>query len=223
MVHILAETVKTQNKDYFNVIMPFDERRKVVWEEITKFIQRFVSENDVVLDLGAGYCYFINNIVCGEKYALDLRQVVSRLANGDVKTFVGNCLELDTIVVEKKFDIIFASHLLEHLTREDVVKLLKKISLKLKNGGKLILLQPNYRYCYREYFDDWTHVTPMDHISLRQVLELNGFNVTYLKPRFLPYSMDSKLPTLRWLVSLYLKMPFKPFAKQMFCVAQKID
>ena len=82
-----------------------------------------------------------------------------------------------------------------------------------------MLGQPNYRYAYREYFDDYTHVTPLDHMSLTQLLTVSDFQVTHVEPKFLPYSMKSRLPTAGWLVSLYLHLPLRLSAKQMLCVA----
>ena len=38
-------------------------------------------------------------------------------------------------------------------------RLLRQLKAKLAPGGTLTTLQPNYRYCANEYFDDYTHVT----------------------------------------------------------------
>lgn len=43
------------------------EDKSRIWEVLCKhFFQEYVSPNDTVLDLGAGYCDFINNIQCGK-------------------------------------------------------------------------------------------------------------------------------------------------------------
>lgn len=204
---------------YFDVVMRYDPRRKIVWREIAKFVQRFISADAAVLELGAGYCDFINHIVCGRKYVLDINPNVGKYADGSVEIVIGSCLELEKVRTSR-LDVIFASHLLEHLERREIITLLRKCKERLQGGGKLILLQPNYRYAYREYFDDYTHVTPLDHMSLGQMLEVCGFTIVTMQPRFLPYSMNSGLPTTSWMVYLYLRLPFKIFAKQMFCVAE---
>ena len=48
---------------------------------------------------------------------------------------------------------------------------------KLSPNGSLTILQPNYRYAYREYFDDFTHVSIYSHVSLCDFLMANGFEI----------------------------------------------
>ena len=60
----------------------------------------------------------------------------------------------------------FASNLFEHLSQEDFARVLSALREKLTSAGDLVILQPNYRYAYREYFDDYTHRTIYSHISL---------------------------------------------------------
>jgi hypothetical protein len=86
---------------------------------------------------------------------------------------------------------------------------------KLASGGTLNILQPNYRYAYREYFDDYTHVSVFSHISLTDFLRANGFDVLEISPRFLPLTVKSRLPVSPWLIRAYLASPIKPLAKQM--------
>ncbi|HOJ40749.1 MAG TPA: hypothetical protein PKX93_05440 [bacterium] len=40
------------------------ENRQKIWARLCQdFFQRFIRESDRVLDVGAGYCEFINNII----------------------------------------------------------------------------------------------------------------------------------------------------------------
>ena len=82
------------------------------------------------------------------------------------------------------------------------------------------MLQPNYRYAYREYFDDYTHVAIYSHVSLADLLAAHGWEVVDVRPRFLPLSVKSRLPTWSLLVWAYLRSPFKPLGKQMLIVAR---
>jgi len=81
-------------------------------------------------------------------------------------------------------------------------------------------LQPNYRYCAAEYFDDYTHVTIWSHVSLADFLEANGFEVIEVRPRFLPLTVKSRLPVWPLLIGAYLASPVKPLGKQMLLVAR---
>ncbi len=202
--------------------MPYDPRREVVWKQLAKYVEAQLGECDSVLELGAGYCHFINNFQCRSKYALDIASVTEQYANSDVTVVQGTCLKLCQLL-DRQFDVIFASHLLEHLDRAQIESLLEQIHKSLSSSGKLVVLQPNYRYAYREYYDDYTHLTPLDHVSLSQLLQASGFRIALLEPRILPYSMGSTLPVFGWLVRLYLNSPWRPFAKQMFCIAEKMN
>ena len=51
--------------------------------------------------------------------------------------------------------LIFASNILEHLSKEEFEKTLKEIKRILKKKGKLIIIQPNFKYAYKEYYDDF--------------------------------------------------------------------
>ena len=77
----------------------------------------------------------------------------------------------------------------------------------MRAGGKIILLQPNIRYCYKDYWMFFDHVTPLDDRSLCEVLEINGFNIVKCIPRFLPYTTKNNFPKNKFLIWLYLKFP----------------
>jgi hypothetical protein len=85
----------------------------------------------------------------------------------------------------------------------------------VEEKGTLNLLQPNYRYPYREYFDHYTHVLVFSHASIADFLESNGFSMLEIRPRFLPLTVKSRLPVSPWLIKAYIASPIKPFAKQM--------
>ena len=91
----------------------------------------------------------------------------------------------------------------------------------LKPGGRLIIIQPNFRYCAREYFDDYTHVSVFSHVSLADALGAAGFYVDVVVPRFMPLTLKSRLPQWPWAVALYLRSPIRPLAKQMLLVASR--
>ena len=61
-----------------------DPKRPLVWREIIRFLYRYIPENSVVADLGAGYCDFINQIPASKKYAVDPSPELSNFAAKDV-------------------------------------------------------------------------------------------------------------------------------------------
>jgi hypothetical protein len=104
----------------------------------------------------------------------------------------------------------------------------------LKNNGKLILVGPNYKYAYRYYFDDPTHITPLSHTTLILLCAKYGLAPYKIIPKFLPYTMQKSLggvtpsflektPGLaRLILRLYLSLPYKPFAGQFLLVFHKV-
>jgi SAM-dependent methyltransferase len=192
--------------------------RDRAWRAICGHLQRYVPTSAAVLDLGAGYCSFINNIRAAEKHALDIFPGFPQYAHADVTTHVGDSRDLGAFGAGQ-FHVVFASNLLEHLTREDTLEVLREARRVLTPGGRLILIQPNFRHAFKEYFDDYTHLQIFTHIGLSDLLRSSGYVVEKTDPRFLPFSFHSRLPTWHWLVKLYLSLPFRPLAKQMLIVA----
>ena len=210
---------------YYKTRFRFDPRREEVWKQVCRFIQKkHIPLTSWVVDLGAGYCSFINHIDAKEKHAVDLFQGFTEFANADVITHVSDCANL-SFFEDEQFDVAFASNLLEHLDRNDSSQALSEIHRILKRGGKIILLQPNFRLCPNTYFDDYTHIQIFTDRSLCDLLEAFGFQITDCQARFLPVNMKSTLklpvPGLPQLVRLYLRLPFRPLAGQMLIVGEK--
>jgi len=205
--------------DYFQSRFVYDASREGIWQEICAYLQPLIAANASVLDLGAGYCSFINHIRAADKYALDLYPDFAQFAQPDVKTFVGSCDDL-SMFASGQMDVIFASNLLEHLTRPMIDATLAEIRRVLKPGGLLILIQPNFKYSYRDYFDDYTHIQVFTHLGLADLLSSRGFAVERVEPRFVPFSFRSRLPKWPWLAWVYLRLPVRPFARQMLIVSR---
>lgn len=200
-------------------------KKNRIWEILCRlFFQKFVREDNIVLDIGAGYCEFINNIKCSKKYAVDLNKDILDFANSDVKIF--NCPSTDIIPLsDTSVDIVFMSNFLEHLrNKEEVLKTLTEIYRVLKIGGKLMILQPNIRYAYKEYWDYFDHYIPLSDKSMVEALQIVGFNVDLIIPRFLPYTTKTCIPQKSFLIKIYLKFPiiWKIMGKQMFIISKKV-
>jgi len=88
---------------------------------------------------------------------------------------------------------------------------------------KISNIQPNIRYCYKDYWMFFDHITQLDDRSLSEVLEITGFEIVECKPRFLPYTTKCRLPKLLIFVKIYLKFPilWRIFGKQCFIYAKK--
>ena len=197
-----------------------DPRRDAVWKALWRYYFRHrVRPTDTVLDLGAGYGDFINNVIAARRIAIDLWPEFTKHLDREVEPIVAPVTDLSE-VADGSIDYAFASNLFEHVSQQDFAKTLASLRSKLSRDGSLTLLQPNYRYAYREYFDDYTHVSIYSHVSICDFLAANGFEPVELRPRFLPLTVKSRLPAWGPLVGLYLASPLKPLGKQMLIRAR---
>lgn len=195
-----------------------------VWKVLTKhFFQKYVKRTDTVLDVGAGYCEFINNIKAKKKIALDINKDTKKFANSDVEVILDDCRKMKKIK-SNSIDMVFISNFLEHMyNADDVEAVLVESKRVLKKEGLLLILQPNIKYAYKEYWDYFDHVVPLSHKSTAEALLKVGFKLIEIRPKFLPYTSKASVPKWKFLIILYLKLRIaqRIMGKQMFVVAQK--
>lgn len=195
--------------------------RRSVWGAIARYVRRDAREVGTLMELGAGYCDFVNQFPADKKIAFDLNPEMRAYAGPDVDLRIEDATLLAS-VSNQSIDLIFASNFLEHLEGDEVDSLLGRCFEVLRSGGKLILIQPNHRLCAESYFDDPTHKTVFDDANVGEWLARHGLKVRKLIPGFLPFSMNGRLPKSGVLTGLYLLSPWKPLAAQMYVVAERI-
>ncbi len=203
---------------YFRTRLAPNVHRAAVWTHLCAYLQRWIPADADVLELGAGWCDFANNITARRVVAMDLDSTVQRAAAEHVEAEVGDCTDLSRFD-SGSFDVVFASNLLEHLERAPTARLLAESARVLREGGLLILLQPNFRLNPGGYFDDYTHVSIYTDRSLSDYLRSVDWRITRVFPRFLPLTLNSKGSGLTFLVPWYLRSPVKPLAGQMLLIA----
>lgn len=206
----------------------FDEAdlpaKRAIWQVLCDdFFSRFVQPGDTVVDIGAGYCEFINQIRCGRRIAVDLNPRVREFARPEVEVRNESCTELGSIAADSA-DVVFMSNFLEHLpSKQMVLDTLIAARRVLRPGGRVIILQPNVRLLPGEYWDFFDHHTPLTEKSLVEAALIADLQPTTVIARFLPYTTKSVLPQSPWLVKLYLKLPLAWWllGKQSLVVAVK--
>ena len=180
-----------------------------------RYFNRLIAETDTVLELGSGYCNFINNIRAEKRIAVDTWPGVITSAAEGVTAKVGSITDL-SFIDNSSVDFVFASNVFEHLTQSDLLLTLSEVRRVLRPSGTINILQPNYKLAYREYFDDYTHIGIYSDVSMCDLLASNGFRVVAKHAGFLPFSIKSRWPVSPFLIRMYLASPIKLFAKQMF-------
>jgi SAM-dependent methyltransferase len=209
---------------YANRFAGSEARRDQVWQVLTRdFFQRWVRPDAALLDLGAGYCEFVNNIRAARKYALDLNPACAAKAASGV-VVLSQDVTRPWALPSDSLDVIFTSNFFEHLpSKTDFQHCLNESRRVLRSGGLLLALGPNIRFTYDVYWDFFDHHLPLSDRSVVEALEMVGFRPEKVVDRFLPFTMKGKLPPSAFLVRAYLKLPlaWPLFGKQFFIVARK--
>ncbi|MCC6220106.1 MAG: class I SAM-dependent methyltransferase [Deltaproteobacteria bacterium] len=203
-----------------------DRVRQETWKVLVEdFFQQYVLPTDTVLDLGAGDGNFIKNIRARKRLAVDISPHVLALRQEGIETIQAPATQLSDSV-GSLVDVVFMSNFLEHMPHKSVaIKVLEECYSVLKPGGKVLVLQPNIRYTGAAYWDYSDHHIPLTEHSLVEMLEVCGFEIEKVVPRFLPYTVKSRIGKLAGpaTVRLYLKcrMLWRLFGQQTFVVAYK--
>lgn len=181
-----------------------ERRKEAVWVEVCRHLQRYVPVDGSVLDIGCDRGYFIRHIRARERWAADSRDM--RGAVGPDVVFVQ--ADASGLAIGRRFDRIFISNLLEHLSGPDaVVALLRRCRDLLEPEGRVIILQPNIRLVGGAYWDFLDHRVALTERSLDEAVRLAGLVPTTVVTRFLPYTTKTRMPTHPLLVRAYLAFP----------------
>jgi SAM-dependent methyltransferase len=202
------------------------EKRDAVWKVLCRdWFARYIPTGARVLEVAAGYCEFINNVAAAERVAIDLNPETRLHAGPGVAVHEIAAERLSDVLAPAHFDTVFMSNFLEHCrSRDQVLEVLRAAAQVLKPGGSVLILGPNFRYCYQQYFDFFDHHLPLTEKSVVEALQLAGFEIKVVQARTLPFTFKSRLPSMSWLVRLYLRLPlFWPlFGAQFFVVGVKV-
>ena len=109
---------------YTNRFSEAERRAKTeLWRTLCAafFGPRYVAATDTVLDIGAGYCDFINNIRAAHKLAVDLNPDTRRFASADVEVHALPLERMGEAIDAASVDLAFASNVFEHMRGPDAL------------------------------------------------------------------------------------------------------
>jgi SAM-dependent methyltransferase len=200
------------------------DKRRAVWRTLVDaYFSKLIPGDADVLELACGYGEFITSIKARRKYAVDLNPDVAGKLPPDIEFFNQPATDL-RFLGPGSVDIVFTSNFLEHLpNKEACSRVFAEVHRVLRPGGRFIVMGPNIRYAYREYWDYFDHHLPLSDLSLGEGLTASGFTLRRVIPRFLPFTMNNNRPTLDFLIRAYLAMPFawRLMGKQFLIVAER--
>jgi SAM-dependent methyltransferase len=198
------------------------EYREKLWGILTGYFSRWIAASDAVLDLGCGYCEFINKVQCKQKFGMDLNPDSPIFAE-TATIFEQDCSQPWPLKADF-LDVVFTSNFFEHLpTKPALEETLRQALRCLKPGGCLIAMGPNIRYLAGVYWDFFDHYLPLTEKSLLEVLIKLGFETELCLDKFMPYTSVGKRQYPAVAIKAYLALPlaWKFFGKQFLVVARK--
>ena len=173
----------------------------VLWRRV---FSRYVRADDTVLDLGAGFCEFINAAQAKRKIAVDLNPRLSEFAHAGIETHCAPAQSL-SFLADGEVDVVFTSNFLEHLPNKEVLSsVVQEVRRVLRRGGTFIIMGPNIRFLPGQYWDYFDHHIALSERSVAELLAISGFELAEVVAQFLPYTVKSGGPRWEWLVHLYL-------------------
>lgn len=176
-------------RDYVDVIYNEQDRPQTAYPNKLAgylFDRYAMRRGQKLLDIGCGRGEFLRGFMaCGvEGYGVDRSRAAERYCPGaELRT---SDLEKDGIPYpDDFFDVVYSKSVIEHFHEPD--KLVAEMFRVLKPGGLALTLCPDWEFCYRIYFEDYTHRTPFMDSSMRAILAIHGFaNIQVERFRQLP-------------------------------------
>lgn len=198
------------------------DARASVWEPIATKVHELMGHPETVLDPAAGRGEFIRSVPASERWAVDEVAYPEAEGGSGIK-FLTSSIQTADLPVDY-FDGVFASNFLEHLhTQEDIAEFLEKMRTHMRQGGRIAIMGPNYRYCSKEYWDCADHYVALTHVAVAEHLYAAGFEIDTIIPKFLPYSFRGMLPPSSRLTEMYLRIPiaWKVLGKQFLVIGRR--
>ena len=189
----LADEYFESSYKHGNILTP--EQFELASEYYERDYKEFMPTNREanILDFGCGAGHFLYHLKkkgYRNYYGVDIstqqidyckKNITDKAEVGDGKKFLEQRPET--------YDLIVAHDVMEHIPKEDVLKLLNLIFRSLRKDGILIMRVPNMSnpFGIDARYNDFTHEIGYTAKSLYQVLSISGFkNIGILPPRIIP-------------------------------------
>lgn len=186
--------------EYYNDVFRHDS---ATYETIARWRKRkfqpFVTEDDDVLEFGAGLLHNLALLKAKTKSGYDLSDAARHEASEREITFYSHLSQLEG----RQFSVLICHHMLEHAP--DPVNKLEIMRDLLKPRGKLILCVPfETARCYRSWFPNEPnhHLYSWNPLTLGNLVHDVGFDIEESKIN--PYGYEQRLaPLLKFGDGLY--------------------
>lgn len=123
---------------------------------------------------------------------------------------------------KKKFDIIYARHMIEHFAPMDVIYIMKQAYKCLRPGGRFVIVIPNLNniaISTYEFWREFEHIRPYTMLGVTQNLEQAGFKIEKVSQDYDSWDNSWHKNLVRALRSVIVGIPYQ--TPDIYCVAVK--
>lgn len=187
---LVREKMGLKDHDYFL----FENKYRGPQEEIKKKQQSYLSVfkgASNVLDIACGRGEFLE-ILRKEgikSFGIDINEdMIYVCKDKNLDVIQVDALAYLSSIKDASLGGIFASHVIEHLTNDKIIELLKLCFVKLKTGAYFVLETPNplsIIVSATNFYRDLSHIRPLHPEAMKFLMEANGFvdvQIKYLSP-----------------------------------------
>jgi 2-polyprenyl-3-methyl-5-hydroxy-6-metoxy-1,4-benzoquinol methylase len=170
-------------------------------------IRDFVAHGSV-LDIGCGYGYFVRQALSAgfDAYGVDLSPDGIREAEKHVpgRVYRGTLDDVDALT-DRQFDVIFASHLIEHIPEPKAF--VEGLIPRLKDRGIVMFVTPNIEsWLARVSGRRWVSFKIPEHVAyytpatISHLLESAGLEIVAIDPAYQYYRLPFLMSKIRELI-----------------------
>ncbi len=172
---------------------------KLIRDRLPAWIEK-VPKNARILDAGCAEGYLLEALsrvgyknLTGVDLSENMLEIARKRLPSDTKLIRADILSWIEDTKSNSFDVIFFNQVLEHIPREDTIKVLREFYRILALNGRISISVPNMASLIGSFTMaiDFSHLTHFTENSLFQVLVLAGFDANCIE-------FISQAPRLFW-------------------------
>ncbi|GAA7763814.1 methyltransferase [Cupriavidus sp. SHE] len=129
-----------------------------------------------VLDFGCGLGKFLNVFASLGMEVTGVDANPAYVAGAREKGFQAYEPEAFFATTQDPFDVVFLSHLIEHVTPDALVALVPRLCARLARNGRMIMLSPTPG---ERFYHDFSHIRPYLPQSIRHAFGATGMPISY--------------------------------------------